>query len=296
MCYRRSAQYGLSQRVGTFAEEAGATRQRKMLFTARALYRSAGLSHSLRSSMPKRARFPPSQRSCISTLSLELLETGPPSMAEDCAPETLSHFAYKTSPWEYVMEGSPLWPSNIMERAIEAIHYYSDFGWGGTIVIYTVLMRTLLLPALVKQTRSTVLAHNLKPAVHQMQSEAQSLRNQGRREESYRKMQEMSRFMSEKGINPAAILGFSLLPLPFFMSTFFALRNMAKQPVASLLDGGSFWFENLTVPDPYYILPVVSTISLMSTLEVLDDFFGSTSISFCRYRADTLLLKTLALA
>lgn len=246
-----------------------------------------GLGQYLRFQMPKQRLFPSMHASCISTLPSELLKASPSPADGEGAAGAISQLASKMAKWEYVIEGSPLWPSNLIERAIEVIHYYSNFSWGGTIVAYTILMRALLLPALVKQTRSTILANNLRPMVQQMQSEVQLLRNQGRKDESYRKLQEMSKFMSERGINPAGILGLSLLPLPFFMSTFFALRNMAKQPVASLLDGGSFWFENLTIPDPYYILPIVSTVSLISTLEVLS-MFVSMSMSRFRYQESSL--------
>lgn len=259
--------------------------------SARALRRAMGLGQYRGFQMPRRCLFPSMQASYMSTLPLELLKTSSSPADGECAAGTISQLTPKIAKWEYAIEGSPLWPSNLIERVIEAVHLYSDLSWGGTIVVYTILMRALLLPALVKQTRSTILANNLRPMVQQMQSEVQLLRNQGRKEESYRKLQDMSKFMSERGINPAGILGLSILPLPFFMSTFFALRNMAKQPVASLLDGGPFWFENLTIPDPYYILPIVSTISLISTLEVPYRCV-SMSISFFRYQESSLQRQT----
>jgi len=59
-----------------------------------------------------------------------------------------------------------------------------------------------------------------------------------------------------------------LLQVPVFFSVFFGLRKMAYLPVESLTTGGILWFTDLTVPDPYYALPLMTMASLLATLEV----------------------------
>ncbi|KAH9905042.1 60Kd inner membrane protein-domain-containing protein [Xylariomycetidae sp. FL2044] len=51
-------------------------------------------------------------------------------------------------------------------------------------------------------------------------------------------------------------IGFAMIPFNFGM--FRLLRAMATVPVPSLENGGLFWFTDLTVADPYFILPVCS--------------------------------------
>lgn len=46
------------------------------------------------------------------------------------------------------------------------------------------------------------------------------------------------------------------------------LREMANVPVDSLRHGGLFWFEDLTVPDQFFILPVITSLTLWLTIEV----------------------------
>ncbi|CAG8727356.1 4072_t:CDS:2, partial [Racocetra fulgida] len=42
---------------------------------------------------------------------------------------------------------------------------------------------------------------------------------------------------------------------------FLAVKKMAEFPVPGFENGGALWFQNLTIPDPYYILPLlISTI------------------------------------
>ena len=46
------------------------------------------------------------------------------------------------------------------------------------------------------------------------------------------------------------------------------LREMALLPVLSMKSGGLFWFTDLTVPDPYFALPLMTAATLLITVEV----------------------------
>ena len=56
-----------------------------------------------------------------------------------------------------------------------------------------------------------------------------------------------------------------------FSSTFFALRGMANLPVESLKTGGTLWFENLAVADPFYLLPLLTSTSLFINIKIGGD-------------------------
>lgn len=51
-----------------------------------------------------------------------------------------------------------------------------------------------------------------------------------------------------------------------------AIREMASVPIESMKTGGLLWFTDLTVPDPYYVLPLLSCLSFMATIEVSGGF------------------------
>lgn len=55
---------------------------------------------------------------------------------------------------------------------------------------------------------------------------------------------------------------------PVFISFFIALRKMAYLPVPSLQTGGLLWFPDLTAADPFYILPLAVTGTMVFILEV----------------------------
>ena len=43
---------------------------------------------------------------------------------------------------------------------------------------------------------------------------------------------------------------------------------MAYAPVESMKAGGMLWFTDLTIPDPFYILPIVNSALFLTSLEV----------------------------
>lgn len=45
------------------------------------------------------------------------------------------------------------------------------------------------------------------------------------------------------------------------------LREMANLPVESLKTGGLWWFTDLTVTDPYYLLPLLTSAGLFLVTE-----------------------------
>ena len=63
--------------------------------------------------------------------------------------------------------------------------------------------------------------------------------------------------------------------IPFFMSMFIGLRGMCNLPVETLMVGGLGWFEDLTVKDPYYALPMITALTLGAQIKLGVDGMGT---------------------
>jgi YidC/Oxa1 family membrane protein insertase len=59
--------------------------------------------------------------------------------------------------------------------------------------------------------------------------------------------------------------------LPLFLGMFFGLKKMPHIYHDEFATGGMFWFTDLTVTDPYYILPVTSTLTFLALIELGKD-------------------------
>lgn len=171
---------------------------------------------------------------------------------------------------EFIVDAaaSPLNPVHLAAQALESMHLLTGTAWPVSIALFTLGIRGLLFPATVLQTRSSVMANNLKPQVDRMRSDSMALNSGGDKAGAKAKMAQLSAFMKEHRIGVGRLFGLGLLPVPFFMSTFFALQRMAAQPLPSFLDGGCAWFTDLAASDPYYILPVATTLTLLLSSQV----------------------------
>ncbi|GIY23271.1 mitochondrial inner membrane protein OXA1L [Caerostris darwini] len=153
-------------------------------------------------------------------------------------------------------------PPGLIQMLLEYIHVSWGLPWWGTIVASTIVARILMFPILIKTQRNAINMSNYMPQLQYLQSRFGEARKSGNPMEASRYAYEISEYMKLHKINP---LKSALLPLaqaPVFISFFLGLRGMAKAPVESMQWGGIGWTMDLTVPDPYYILPVMSCATL----------------------------------
>ncbi|KAL7306392.1 hypothetical protein TKK_0001813 [Trichogramma kaykai] len=162
-------------------------------------------------------------------------------------------------------------PPGMIQQALDLLHTQVGLPWWATIVCSTVAIRCLLLPIVIKIQRYAANMHNVQPEMQYIQAQLTEARKMGDQMEVMRLSGDMYRFMKEKNINPLTNAGLPLLQAPIFLSFFWALRGMVRAPVHSMADGGLFWFQDLTLPDPFYALPLITSVTLFTTIELGTD-------------------------
>lgn len=120
---------------------------------------------------------------------------------------------------------------------------------------------------IISQRNGAKMANNL-PQMQMIQEKITEARMTGNAMDVARYSQELMIFMKKKGLNPFKNMVVPLAQTPIFISFFWSLREMANLPVQSLQTGGLFWFMDLTVPDQFYLLPIMTSITLWATIEV----------------------------
>jgi YidC/Oxa1 family membrane protein insertase len=158
-------------------------------------------------------------------------------------------------------------PTGLMEFVMEHIHVYSGTPWWATIALTAVAVRCVFFIPFVKaaenNTRMQAIMPLTKPLTDKMTAAAKA-RDQAAVMEHRSAIQQIHRRAGVsilKGFYPA---------LQFFpaMGTFFLIREMAKIPVPELQTGGMLWFKDLSVQDPYFILPIAASAMLHLVLRV----------------------------
>ncbi|WP_245628142.1 membrane protein insertase YidC [Shouchella shacheensis] len=132
------------------------------------------------------------------------------------------------------------------------IVWFADFlqNYGLAIIAVTILFRLLLLPLMVKQTKSM-------KAMQQLQPEMQKLREtySAKDQRTQQKMQqEMQALFAKHKVNPFAGCLPLIIQMPIFLAIYHAIMRTPE------LAGQSFLWFALSDPDPFFILPVLAFV------------------------------------
>ena len=156
------------------------------------------------------------------------------------------------------------WPSGFMQAFMENIYLNLDISWSGTIVLTTVILRVCTLPLVIKAKKVMVKSNHNLPQTQRLQA---MMSNATTKSDRIKALNDFRNFQKEKGINPMAQFSPMLANGMILSTMFFALRGMANCPVESMKVGGMGWFTDLTICDPMYILPLLTSTTLFLNMK-----------------------------
>ncbi|KAM8783672.1 mitochondrial inner membrane protein OXA1L [Rhynchonycteris naso] len=159
-------------------------------------------------------------------------------------------------------------PVGLIQNLLEFMHVNVGLPWWGAIAACTVFARCLVFPLIVKGQREAAKIHNHMPEIQKYSTRIREAKLAGDHAEFYRASSEMTLYQKKHDIKLLRPLILPLTQAPIFISFFIALREMANLPVPSLQTGGLWWFQDLTVSDPTYLLPLIVTASMWGVLEL----------------------------
>uniref|UniRef100_A0A1J3E589 Mitochondrial inner membrane protein OXA1 n=1 Tax=Noccaea caerulescens TaxID=107243 RepID=A0A1J3E589_NOCCA len=155
-------------------------------------------------------------------------------------------------------------PIAALQHCIDMVHSFTGFEWWASIVVATIIIRSLTVPLLIKQMKDTTKLSLMKPRLEAIQEEMQ---NKGMDHVTMAEGQKkMKNLFNEYGVTPFTPMKGMLIQGPLFICFFLAIRNMAEK-VPSFQTGGALWFTDLTTPDSLYMLPVITAMTFLITVE-----------------------------
>ncbi len=131
--------------------------------------------------------------------------------------------------------------------------------WWLSIVMLTVIVRAILLPLTFHSTKNMRAMQTLRPELQELQKE--------HKEDPRKLQQETMKLYREKKVNPLGGCLPVFVQLPILMVLYFTLKEFESLP--SFQSGGLFWFADLTVADPFFILPIAYVLTMMASQEVV---------------------------
>ncbi|MCJ1343812.1 Mitochondrial inner membrane protein oxa1 [Peltigera leucophlebia] len=167
-------------------------------------------------------------------------------------------------------------PTAFIQTLLEHVHIYSGTPWWGSIILTALLIRLSLMRAYINaadtSARMAVLTPNVEPLKAQMKV-AQQNQNKlelGRLTQEVRNLYKAADVKIWKVFVP-------MLQVPLGFGTFRLLRGMSELPVPGLENGGFLWLKDLTVADPYFILPLMTGLAFHVTFKAGGEL-GSTAL------------------
>ena len=135
-------------------------------------------------------------------------------------------------------------------------------GWGTpwwlAIVMLTVVVRTLLFPVTYRQVKSMRKMQELKPEMDEVRARY--------KDDVPKQREEMTKLYQERRVNPLGGCLPIFVQIPIFLVLYYTIRQFDK--LDSFRTGGLFWFTDLTVADPLFILPVAYVLTMMASQEL----------------------------
>src|SRR3712207_795302 len=151
------------------------------------------------------------------------------------------------------------------------LYFHEGLGapWWLSIAMLTIVVRTLLFPLTVKQVRSMRAMQDLRPEMERIRSQY--------KENRQRQQEEMMKLYQERNVNPLGGCLPILVQMPIFIGIFYLIREFGGYRIGdkvvpptyeSFHEGGILWFQNLSAPDPFYLLPVISALTMLAATEI----------------------------
>jgi YidC/Oxa1 family membrane protein insertase len=155
---------------------------------------------------------------------------------------------------------------NILGGVLLYFHQTLGVPWWLSIVMLTVIVRSLLFPLTVKQVRSMRAMQDLKPQMDRVRAQF--------KDNPQRQREEMAKVYQEQGVNPLGGCLPILVQMPIFIGIFYVIRKFGGTPgrtppeYESFTHGGILWFQDLSHADPTYLLPIISAVTMLAATEI----------------------------
>ncbi len=162
-------------------------------------------------------------------------------------------------------------PVGLIQWALEYLHCNLHLPWWAAIIASTVVLRTLIFPLAVRVQANAVKLNNIRPEADSLMAKIKQYNQAGNKMMSAQQTAKLMALYQKHGCHPLKMLLMPAVQVPIFVSFFIAIRKMAAVPVESMKVGGLFWFTDLTVSDPFYILPGLGCLSFMAIIELGGD-------------------------
>ena len=174
-------------------------------------------------------------------------------------------------------------PTAFVQTLLEHVHVYTGTPWWGSILLTALFVRLALLRSYITASDTSARMVLINPDIKPIKDRLDAARHVKDVDEMRRLAEELRALYRSADVHIWKVF-VPLLQIPLGFGTFRLLRGMSDLPVPGLENGGLLWLQDLTLSDPYFILPVVTGLAFHVTFKVGarnmgENWFSLTSVT-----------------
>jgi YidC/Oxa1 family membrane protein insertase len=158
-------------------------------------------------------------------------------------------------------------PTATVEWILEHIYIYSGLPWWATIIATTAFLRMAMFSLSKNAIETGTRMRFMNPYIQPIKAKLEAARASKDRTAMLEAQQEMSQLYTRSSIKPQSLF-YPMIQIPFAYGSFRLVRGMSTLPVPGMEAGGILWFSDLSLADPYFLLPAMTSGVMYLTFKV----------------------------
>jgi YidC/Oxa1 family membrane protein insertase len=159
-------------------------------------------------------------------------------------------------------------PTALVETVLESVHIATGTPWWASIMLTTLLLRVAFLKLHINAADTSARLATLMPHIAPLKERINASKLTNDMDALKLASAEMKQVYTAANIEVWRIFLPFLVQIPLGFATFRLLRGMATLPVPGLDEGGLWWLKDLTLSDPYFVLPMAVGATFYWTIKV----------------------------
>jgi YidC/Oxa1 family membrane protein insertase len=159
-------------------------------------------------------------------------------------------------------------PAGAVRCTLELLNVSTGLPWFHTIIIGTLMWRVFLAPLSIQTLRNSARLLPIQPRILQVQADLRRAKATGDKLALQRTALKMGKLYKDAGVSLTTMTLSPFVQLPVTLGLFFGIRKMCTLPVVQLTHSGVSFLPDLTVADPYMILPLAVCAAINMQISV----------------------------
>lgn len=165
-------------------------------------------------------------------------------------------------------------PVDLATYLLHNIHMTTGLPWWGTLAAATLCVRTFMFPIVIRSTKNVQRLQVIKKDVEALSEKMKAAQNTDPSLVQHY-AGELRGLFKKHDCHPLRSFQMPLIQMPIFMSFFFSIQRLAADGLGGftpeqigMTTEGLAHITNLAVPDPMYIMPVLTSATMLAVIEL----------------------------